>query len=105
MKDIEKQYQGLDFDTTGILQRRIWTQICAKNTSFKRRTVWRLCTVATAILVAVVIWKMYPAESAYLPNPNEFNRMQFAFYRELALPGQDLGISYDDFAPIPRRDL
>ena len=105
MKDIEKQYQGLDFDTNGALQRRIWTQICAKKTSFKRSTVWRLCTVATAILLAVIVWQIYPVKSSYLPDPNEFNRMQFAFYRELAMPGQDLGISYDDFAPIQRRDL
>ena len=60
---------------------------------------------ASMIIIALVVWQMYPAEPAYLPNPNEFNRMQFAFYRELALPGQDLGISYDDFAPIQRSDL
>lgn len=105
MKDIEKQYQGLDFDVNGTLQRRIWTQICAKNTSLKRKTVWKLCTIAAAILIAVTVWHVHFAKSAYLPSPNEFNCMQFAFYRELALPGQDLGISQDDFVPTRRRDL
>ena len=105
MKDIEKQYQGLDFDTNGAMQHRIWTQICAKNTSFKRKTVWSLCSAAAAVLIAVFVWQMLPAETSYLPSPDEFNRMQFDFYRELALPGQDLGISYDDFAPVQRRNL
>ncbi len=105
MKDWPREYQGLDFDKGGNLQRQIWTQICAKQTSFKRRTVWSLCSALAAVLIAVFIWKMLPAKTSYLPNPNEMNRMQFAFYRELALPGQDLGISYDEFAPIQRRDL
>ena len=105
MKDIEKQYQGLDFDTNGELQRRIWAQICAKNTSFKGRTVWSLCSALAAVLIAVFVWEMLPTKASYLPSPNELDRMQFAFYRELALPGQDLGISYDDFAPTQRRNL
>ena len=105
MKDLQKEYQGLDFDQSGALQRRIWTQICAKNTSFERRTVWGLCSVLAAILIAVFVGELLPTKTSYMPSPNEMNRMQFAFYRELALPGQDLGISYDDFAPIQRRAL
>ena len=105
MKDLQREYQGLDFDQSGNLQRRIWTQICAKQTSFKRRTVLSLCSALAAVLIAVFVWEMLPAKASYLPSPGEMNRMQFAFYRELALPGQDLGISYDDFAPIQRRDL
>lgn len=105
MNNIEQEYQELDFDTEGNLQRRIWTQISTKNNSFKERTVWRICIVATTLLIAVIVWQTLPAKSSYLPNPDELNRMQFDFYRELALPGQDLGISYDDFAQIQERKL
>ena len=104
MKDIEKQYQTLNFDTEGILKRRIWAQICAKESSFKRTTV-RVCLAAAAIVLAVIVWQMRPTKPAYLPSPDELNRMQFNFYRELALPGQDLGISYDDFAQTQRSNL
>ena len=40
-----------------------------------------------------------------LAKPQRTKPYVFAFYRELALPGQDLGISYDDFAPTQRRNL
>ena len=105
MNDLQEKYQGLDFDSTGALQHRIWTQICAKKTSFKRKTVWILCSATATILLAVFVWQLLPTKDPYLPSPHEMDRMQFAFYRELALPGQDLGISYDDFAPTPGRDL
>jgi len=98
MKNIEQQYQALNFDINGTLKRRIWAEICAKENSFKRTTVRRFCIVAAAVLLAVIAWQMLPAKPAYMPRPDELNRMQFDFYRELALPGQDLGISYDDFA-------
>ena len=46
-----------------------------------------------AALAVAFMWLSQPAASPYLPDPAEFDRMNFTFYRELALPGQDLGIS------------
>ena len=96
-QQVRQQYSTLDLDPNGALQRDVLEQICAKKISFKRKTVWGLCAAGAAALMAVVVWQTLDQSPAYLPNPGEFNRMQFAFYRDLALPGQDLGISYDDF--------
>lgn len=99
------RYQQVDLDESKALQHKVYKQICAEKNSFKRKTVWGLCAAGVAVLVFLSIWQLTAHQSTYLPDPGEFNRMQFAFYRELALPGQDLGISYDDFpqeVPITR---
>ena len=100
-EQIKQQYQTLDMDPTGVLQQQIRAQICARRTSFKRKTVWGLCSAMAMVLLAVIVWHTWEQSPAYLPNPREFDRMQFAFYRELALPGQDLGISYEELSPRP----
>ncbi len=96
---IKTYYQQMDLDPQQKLQTKIHEQICAKKDSFKRKTVWGLsaaCVVAALVMLAV--WFSAP-DTPYWPDPQEMDRMNFAFYRELALPGQDLGISYDDFPP------
>lgn len=95
-KGIYKMYGELDADENKTVQRRIYNQICAKKTSFKRKTIWGACAVAGVCVVFLICWLPIQRTSAYLPNPAEFNRMQFAFYRELALPGQNLGISLEE---------
>ncbi len=101
-EQMKKQYQALDMDPTGVLQQQIREQIGARRTSFQRKTVWGLCSaMAMAALVAVAVWQGMAQRPTYLPNPREFDRMQFAFYRELALPGQDLGISYEQLSTHP----
>lgn len=92
------RYKQLDLDENQILQRKIRKQICAKKESFKRKTVWGLCAAGAMAAIVLAILQLTPHQPTYLPDPAAFNRMQFAFYRELALPGQDLGISYDDFS-------
>jgi hypothetical protein len=96
-EQIQARYAQMDLDENEILQHRIHEQICAKKSSFKRKTVWGLCAAGIAAAVLIIIGQFIPQQPAYLPSPAEFTQMQFAFYRELALPGQDLGISYDDF--------
>ena len=87
--------QEVDLDPQCHLQYKIQNQICAKKYSFKRKTVWA-CSAVLMAVSAVLFW--WPRTSSpYLPDPAEFNRKNFAFYRDLALPGQDLGISYADF--------
>ena len=106
-QQVKQQYSTLDLDPNGALQRDVLEQICAKNTSFKRRTIWGVCTACAVIVMAVIAWQTLTPAPAYLPDPGEFSRARFAFYRDLALPGQDLGISYDDLPQeaLERRDL
>ena len=101
-QQLKQQYSTLDLDPKGALQQDVLEQICARNTSFKRKTIWGVCTACVAVVVALIAWHSLDQTPAYLPNPGELNRMQFAFYWELALPGQDLGISYDDFSQEAR---
>ena len=99
-EQIQARYAQVDLDEKNILEQKMYGQICARNNSFKRKTVWGLCAAGAAAAVLMAVLQFLPQhEPTYRPDPGAFDRMQFAFYRELALPGQDLGISYDDFAP------
>jgi len=95
-EEICKMYEALDAGDNKEVQRRIYNQICAKKTSFKRKTIWGACAAAGVCVVFFTWWLPLQRTPAYLPNPAEFNRMQFAFYRELALPGQNLGVSLEE---------
>ncbi len=103
MKFSEQQliqsYQQLDPDPQQVLQDKLYQQICAKKHSFKRKTVWGLCAVCAAVVMVVCVYMFRPAEPPYLLDPADFNQMNFALYRELALPGQDLGISLEELSP------
>ena len=99
-KSLHERYLQIDLDENDFLQRKIYEQICAKKHSFKRNMIGGLCAAGAAAAVLIAVWLFLPHKTTYLPDPAAFDRMQFAFYRELALPGQDLGISYDDF-PAP----
>lgn len=97
-QEMENLYRSMDLDPAGVLQQKTFQQICAKKTSFKRKTVWGLSFACAAACVWLLIGVWQNAKDvSYLPDPAEFNRMNFAFYRDLALPGQDLGISLEDF--------
>lgn len=100
-EQMKQQYQALDMDPTGVLQQQIREQICARSSSFKRKTVWGLCSAAAMAVLIAVVWQATAQSPAYLPHPGEFDRMQFAFYRDLAFPGQDLGISYEQLSTHP----
>ncbi len=97
-QQVKQQYSTLDLDPNGALQQHTLQQICAKDTSFKRRAIWGVCTTCAVIVMAIIAWQALTPAPAYLPDPGEFSRARFAFYRDLALPGQDLGISYEDFS-------
>lgn len=99
---IYKTYEQLDADETGTVQRRIYNQICAKQPSFKRRTIWGACVAVAACAVFLTCWLPTQQAPAYLPNPAAFDCMQFAFYRELALPGQNLGVSLEELTQTAR---
>ncbi len=92
-QELLQQYRRMDLDPQQVLQDKVYQQICAKKYSFKRRLVWGFSAACAAALAVAFMWLSQPAASPYLPDPAEFDRMNFTFYRELALPGQDLGIS------------
>ena len=94
---LQTRYQQMDLDRNNVLENKMYRQICAKKNSFKRKTVWGLCAAGATAAVLIIVLQVIPHTPTYLPDPGAFDRMQFAFYRELAVPGQDLGISYEDF--------
>ena len=100
-EQISEVYQQIDADETGQIQHRIYEQICAKKHSFKRKTIWGLGVVAVAAIVFIVVGLPRLQEPLYLPNPADFNRMNFAFYRDLADDGYlwEKGIT-QPFPPI-----
>lgn len=98
---LARRYRQMDLDPCRILQDKTYERICAKNHSFKRKAVWVMSAACAACVLALAVWWPRAADGPYLPDPAEFNRMNFAFYRDLALPGQDLGISYDDLPSLP----
>ena len=83
-KQISEAFQQIDADETEQIQRRIYEQICAKEHSFKRTIIWGLGIVAAAVIAFVVVGLPRFQESPYLPSPAEFDRMNFAFYQDLA---------------------
>ncbi len=97
-QELLQQYRQMDLDPQQVLQDKVYQQICAKKYSFKRKTVWGFSAACAAALAVMCVWLLQPAETPYLPDPAEFDRMNFAFYRELALPGQDLGISESELS-------
>ncbi|MBO4675804.1 MAG: hypothetical protein J5601_06965 [Elusimicrobiaceae bacterium] len=99
-KKISEVYQQIDADETGQIQRRIYEQICAKKHSFKRKTIWGL-GIAAAVIAFIAVGLPLLQEPPYLPNPADFNRMNFAFYRDLAYDGYSWEMaSTQPFPPI-----
>ena len=82
-KQISDAYQQIDADETGQIQHRIYEQICARKHSFKRKIMWGL-GVAAVVIVFVAMGLSLFQEPLYLPSPAEFDRMNFAFYQDLA---------------------